>query len=127
MRAFDLAIRILTMTCCSHRSRNPQDWPLGYEPIDWRPGDSAIRYMERAIPQANPEQLRLDECLDGLSLSDLKGTRLENLYGLKLVGTDDLRRHILLDMKSSILHVYHHASFLKESLKETEGVLDDSL
>jgi len=117
-RALDLALRVLTMTCCSHRSRNPQDWPRGYEPIDWRSCDSAIKFMELAIPQVDPEPLRLDEICDELDPSELTAIGLE-LLGLELVGTDDLRKHMLLDQRLSKLHVFHFASFLKESLRET--------
>ena len=119
MRALDLALRILTMTSCSQRSRNPQEWPRGYEPIDWRPCKSAIRFMEAAIPRADPDQLRLDEIESKIATSELTAVALE-LLGFELVGTDDLRRHLLLDQNLSVLHVFHFASFLKESLNETQ-------
>lgn len=127
MRALDLAIRVLTMTCCSHRSLNPQEWRLGFEPIDWRRCDSAMEFMRLAIPQANPEQLRLGDYSDGLVFSEIEAVELEIGLGLRLVGTDDLRKHLLLDRESSILFVYHYASFLQESLKESQGDRDSML
>jgi hypothetical protein len=76
--------------------------------------------MGLAIPQADRGFSRLDDICDGLVSSEFTAVRLE-LVGLKLIGTDDLRRHLLLDQRLGVLHVFHFASFLKESLKETQG------
>lgn len=116
LRAFDLAMRVTTMTRCSSRSSIVAHIRPHLVPFVWRGSDSALEFMALAIPKGEP--LRLDE-ENFPALVGMTAHSLEKEHRLQLVGTDDLSKHLLLDGKCRLVHIYHHAGFLKECLLRT--------
>jgi len=118
LRAFDLAIRVLTMARCSSTTSPLVHWKHSLKPVVWRPSDSALNFMSSAVAHEGSPLILNDE---RLRFRDMAADCLENVHGLKLVGTDDIRMHLFLDGTESVLFVYHYASFLKEYLKMTRS------
>lgn len=59
---------------------------------------------------SRPRQIKFRE--------ELRADRLKKILGIKFRGTADLRDHLRLShtRRGLVLHVYHHAGFLKEQL-----------
>ena len=115
-RAFNLAVRVMTMINCSVESQS-----LGSETVVWRNDKSLQEFMASTFPIREHPSLSARD----LTFSDVKrlltAKRLKEIAGLKLQGTDDLRNHLHLDQKTGILQIYHHTSVLKEHLMATRA------
>jgi hypothetical protein len=121
-RAFNLAVRVMTMISCSVESQS-----LGSETVVWRNDKSLQEFMASTFPMREHPSLSERD----LTFSDVKrlltAKRLKEIAGLKLQGTDDLRNHLHLDQKTGVLQIYHHTSVLKEHLMATRASDQDQV
>jgi len=118
LRAFDLAIRVLTMVNCSLENPCSIPWKLGPEPIVWRSDYSLSKFMKSNFP--TKDRSSLSEKDGSLELKrKLAAKQLKKVLGLSFRGTDDLRNHLYLDSETRSVQIYHHTSFLKEHLRAT--------
>jgi hypothetical protein len=53
------------------------------------------------------------------AVRNLAATSLERDHGIKVVGTNNLHEHLLLDTTTKTLFIFHHISFLREYLIAT--------
>lgn len=119
-RSFDLALRILTMIECSPMGCPLVNWKPGFAPNPWYANDSARQYINKVFPRHPPfdPQRKYGQVI----LDKLAATSLVSRSKIKLVGTHDLQKHLLLDTvgRNRTLYIYHHVSFLREYLAATK-------
>jgi hypothetical protein len=113
-RAFNLAITIIVMIPCSeynpyyrHRMLDPM-----LAPASWDDDVSACEFVKSKIPTAaaSGQFCGISRTVPRLSVGVLEHA------GIKLIGTDDLRQHLLYDPVEKTLQIFHFASFLEELL-----------
>ncbi|KAJ3535332.1 hypothetical protein NM208_g7172 [Fusarium decemcellulare] len=115
-RAFNLALRVMTMVTCCLDNRSIDTLEAGLQPIAWRDSMSWKQFLSTAFPVINLEpndsrdatSRRIDELVTA--------RRLIKVARLRFVPTDELRNHLKLNRQDGTVELYHHAAFLKESL-----------
>lgn len=111
-RAIDLAAQVLSMVDCSSSHMSPALLEHGTEQFPWLSDMTLSQYFAESLPMS-----------DHPGLTDLKhkirARKLIKRARLRLQPTDDLRNHLRLNKKTSVVEVFHHAAFLKESLRLT--------
>jgi hypothetical protein len=117
-RAFNLAVRVMTMVQCSVESSSRVPWRGGYKPVVWHDDESLRTLMESAFRRKDPPSL--GDVHEFSIKSRLAAKTLKTVHGLKFQGTNDLRRHLLLDPETKTIHIFHYNSLLKEHLLETK-------
>ena len=123
-RAFNLAVKVMTMVSCAVGCSDLVPWKPGHTPIVWKDDESIRTLMVSTFPVRDPVSFHDDF---GCSIrTRLSGTRLSMIYGIRFRPTDDLRRHLLLDAEKRVVEIYHHTGFLKEHLLRTRDAVDDS-
>lgn len=113
-RAFALAVRVMTMARCSIESTSRAPWKGGFDPLVWRDDKSLQATIESAFYQKAPPSwgnMRSHSVKRRLAAKILK-----TVYGMRFQGTNDLRRHLLLDLETRTIQIFHHTSVLKEHL-----------
>lgn len=115
-RAFNLAVKVMTMVTCSGENQPADLFSAGSAPVEWRNGDSLAQFFESAFPiRDHPTLNEKDE--GGVDIkSQLKAVQLQSIAGLKFRGTDNLRDHLRMNQETGIVDLYHHTSVLKEHL-----------
>ncbi|KAI1414438.1 hypothetical protein F5Y13DRAFT_158548 [Hypoxylon sp. FL1857] len=122
-RAFGLAVRILTMLQCSVEDQPDGLLESGSQPAIWRSDQSFNQFINLALPRRNKVSFELqNENSPSVMLppASITAKRLKRVAKMRMVPTDDLRNHLLLDEKNGTLAVYHYTSVLKEHLKSSE-------
>jgi hypothetical protein len=120
-RAFDIAIRVMTMISPStdeHSGAGSLRWAA--PALGWRCDQSYDRFLEDTFPERECSDLNDVQASSIVIKSNLTARKLVKIAGLKLVGTNDLRNHLRLDAKTGTLEIYHYTSVLKEHLFETK-------
>jgi hypothetical protein len=127
-RAFNLAIKIMSMVTCSAENQPSGLLELGTQPLPWHSDSSAVEFMSRAFPAVGTGDLRVRD--DSGRIRDVKSAlsarRLKKIAGLRFQGTDDLRNHLRLDGKQGAVEIYHYTSVLKESLMASQSARDSA-
>lgn len=115
-RAFNLALKVMTMVTCSGENQPADLIDAGSEPVEWRNSDSLSQFVESAFPIRDHPTLN-DKDEAGIDVkSQLKAVQLQNIAGLKFRGTDNLRDHLRMNQETGVVELYHHTSVLKEHL-----------
>lgn len=127
-RAFNLAVRIMSMVKCSADNQPSGILELGTQPIRWHSDRSLADFMAKAFPQGDKGNLHVRD--DSGKIRDLRSTvtarRLKKVACLRFEGTDDLRNHLKMDVKEGVVEVFHCTSVLKEHLTahpDVQGVI----
>ncbi|RSM06547.1 hypothetical protein CEP52_005670 [Fusarium oligoseptatum] len=117
-RAFNLAVRIMSMVKCSADNQPSGLLELGTQPIQWHSNNSLVDFMAKVFPQADTGNLHVRD--DSGRIRDIKSTitarRLKKVARLRFQGTDDLRNHLKMDVKEGVVEIFHCTSVLKEHL-----------
>ncbi|KAI5917054.1 hypothetical protein F4810DRAFT_705211 [Camillea tinctor] len=118
-RAFNLAARIMTMLLCTVEGQSDGLLEAGSQPSIWHSDRSFNQFINAAIPKQG--QVRLGPCNDSIPQLDLPlgaitAKRLKKVAKLRLIPTNDLRDHLLLDSTNGTVALYHYTSVLKEHL-----------
>ncbi|RSL51315.1 hypothetical protein CEP53_008474 [Fusarium sp. AF-6] len=117
-RAFNLAVRIMSMVKCSADNQPSGLLELGTQPIQWHSNNSLVDFMAKVFPQADTGNLHVRDYSG--KIRDLKSTitarRLKKVACLRFQGTDDLRNHLKMDVKEGVVEIFHCTSVLKEHL-----------
>jgi hypothetical protein len=108
-RAFNLALRVLTMIESSGDDHSWQLCELGLKP--WHSGQTVQNFVELAIP--------IEQTPTAVINKQLSAKLLKRVAGLKFLGTDDLSDHLRFDQKRGFVHIYHQTAFLKMHLSAT--------
>ncbi|KAI1372763.1 hypothetical protein F4677DRAFT_241137 [Hypoxylon crocopeplum] len=118
-RAFNLATRVMTMLQCSVEGQSDGLLEAGSQPTIWRSDQSFNQFINSAIPKRS--QVSFESHNDTspsiiLPSSSITAKRLKTVAKLKLIPTDDVRDHLLLNERNGTVAVYHYTSVLKEHL-----------
>jgi hypothetical protein len=120
-RAFNLAVRIMTMVNCSIESQPSGLLEFASQPVPWRSDRSLTEFLTSTFPTRDHPSLNETE---GSRSPDIKSVltaeRLQNIAGLRFKATDDLKNHLKLNQNNGIVEIYHHTSVLKEHLIATK-------
>lgn len=91
----------------------------------WEGDVSFLHFMESAFNleshgiQAPEQQLRYREMIT--RKTSLKAWKLTKRYGIKIKGTENLLEHLVLDLETRTLKVFHQLSFLRAHLTKSKG------
>ncbi|KAI0376509.1 hypothetical protein F5Y04DRAFT_209145 [Hypomontagnella monticulosa] len=118
-RAFGLAVRVMTMIPCSLENQLEGLLETGLLPAVWRSDQSFNEFIHTTIPRGY--DVTFESGIDippnmSLPLGCITAKRLEKDGKLKIVPTDNLRDHLLLDEMNGTVAVYHYTSVLKQHL-----------
>ena len=112
--ALDLAGKVLYMVPCSSDAANSQDSAVlepGTNRAPWQSDFTICEYLFTCFPSPGDRPANLPR-----DLSDLNADRLSQL-GIVFIPTSDLSSHLKLNPKTMQVQIFHHASFLKASLR----------
>jgi hypothetical protein len=87
---------------------------VGVAPIPWRPGVSVDALVEEIFPRKSVSST-IEEILP-----ELRAKKLIKHAKLQMKGTNDVRRHLLLDKKEGIVWVFHQSTALRQLLRSSE-------
>ncbi|KAL7625219.1 hypothetical protein AAE478_004434 [Parahypoxylon ruwenzoriense] len=123
-RAFSLAIRVMTMMQCSIDDQSDGLLETGSQPIVWRGDQSFNQFISSAIPRRNQvsfeSQNDSPQCIK-LPTDSVTASRLKHVAKLRIIATNNLRNHLLLDERNGTISIYHYTSVLKEHLGMTQN------
>ncbi len=128
-RAFNTAVRILTMISCSAENQTGALLESGTQPITWSNNDSLTKFVTKSFPTTDHPSLN-DASQAGKAAtlkSSLEGKRLSKIARLSFRPTNDLANHLRLDADGGYVEIFHHTRVLKEyliSTKEERGKED---
>jgi len=110
-RAFDLAVRVMTMVDCSAENQS------GSDILVWG-DDKSFQDLVRSIGSTrNHPVLAGDEERSLDPKEQLSAIRLKKSAHIKFRGTDDIKNHLRLEGKT--VEIFHHTTVLKEHLRLT--------
>ncbi|KAI1423758.1 hypothetical protein F5Y12DRAFT_514736 [Xylaria sp. FL1777] len=129
-RAFDLAVRTMTMVNCATEGDLLRQQESGTVPLIWRDGSTLASFLHEAFPwqvQHVSQKVELinDKGPAGKASqvkASLTAELLKKVAKLTLEPTDDLKDHLKMDIEKRELKIYHHTSVLKEHLAATMEV-----
>ncbi|XXH00872.1 hypothetical protein Hte_007223 [Hypoxylon texense] len=110
----------MTMLTCSAEGQSDGLLETGSQPTPWRGDQSFNQFNSSAILRQTPVSF---ESVDNSSLSitlppaSITAKRLKKLAKLKIIPTNDLRNHLLLDERDGTVAIYHYTSVLKQHLQ----------
>lgn len=96
----------------------------GSHHVRWEKDVSFLYFMENAFKlgsqqiQTHEQQRRRAETM--ARKTSLKAWKLTKRYGIKIRGTDNLLEHLVLDLKTMTLKVFHQVSFLRAHLAKSK-------
>jgi hypothetical protein len=79
----------------------------------WRDGMSADAFVNEVFPRGS-----MSSDVRGV-LADLNAKKLTKYAKLRLKATNDIRRHLVLDLKERVVWIFHHSTVLRETLLAT--------
>jgi hypothetical protein len=118
-RAFDLALRAMTMVTCSLEATPIDTLEAGLRPMPWKQDLSWTQFISSAFPTAEYAGLGTHD--EGAATyrqinERVTARRLLKVARLRFVPTNELGNHLKLNQKEGTVELYHHTSFLKEIL-----------
>ncbi|RYP82363.1 hypothetical protein DL769_001688 [Monosporascus sp. CRB-8-3] len=122
-RAFNIAVKIMSMVTCSAENQPSGLLELGTQPLPWRDDTSFASFITRAFPSVDIGDLEIKD--NWGKTTDVKSAitarRLKKIAALSFRGTDDLRNHLRLDARNGVVEIYHYTSVLKENLMASQS------
>lgn len=120
-RAINLAVKVMAMVNCSAQRQSSGLLEHGLSQAPWRSDVTLAQFLVDIFPMTDHPSLNDDDLKGSMDLkAALMAKKLKKRIGLKLLPTDDLRRHLKLDRKTRVVEIYHHTAFLKEHLRLTK-------
>jgi hypothetical protein len=117
-RAFNIAVKVMSMLTCSAENQLSGLLEHGTQPIPWPTDSSLIQFIFSIFPTSHHSSLneKDNSGKSGDIKSALTARRLKKIAGLRFQATDNLRDHLKLDAKKGVVEIYHYTSVLKEHL-----------
>lgn len=119
-RAFNIAARIMTMLTCSTEGQSDGLLEAGSQPTPWYNDQSFNQFINSAISKQNTVAFELHDSAPlsmKLPPGSITAKRLRKLAKLKIIPTNDLRNHLLLDETGGTVSIYHYTSILRQQLR----------
>jgi hypothetical protein len=121
-RAFNVGVKVLSMVNCSNENHQLDLLELGGASNAWNTGSSFSQFIAAAFPTTDHPTLNETQGSRGENiLGKLNAEILQRNAGLKLLPTEDLSRHLKLDIHSGVVEIFHFTAFLKEHLIATKS------
>ncbi|KAL9620396.1 MAG: hypothetical protein Q9160_005096 [Pyrenula sp. 1 TL-2023] len=119
--AVDLALRVMTMVNYSGSGRGWNLLEAGLYQSPWRDDCSVGEFLSDCFPTTEHPELNDETGFAYLDIRrSLRANKLQKHAGFKFRGTNNIRRHLMLDRKINVVEIFHHTSFLKEHLRLTK-------
>ncbi|RYO90479.1 hypothetical protein DL763_005328 [Monosporascus cannonballus] len=122
-RAFNIAVKIMSMVTCSAENQPSGLLELGTQPLPWHDDTSFASFITRAFPRVDIGDLEIKD--NSGKTTDVKSAitarRVKKTAALSFRGTDDLRNHLRLDARNGVVEIYHYTSVLKEHLMASQS------
>lgn len=119
--AVNLAIRVMVMVNCSAQRQSTGLSEYGAYSILWRSDVTFSQFISSIFPLADHPDLNNDDPESSIAMKTaLRARKLIKRAGLTIQPTNDLRSHLKLNRKNSVVEIYHHTAFLKEHLRLTK-------
>ncbi|KAK0627982.1 hypothetical protein B0T14DRAFT_513624 [Immersiella caudata] len=128
-RAFELAVRIMTMTslsCDNSQEGFPAEATWDVEdkqaeaPQTWQEVDTLSGAMNKLFISRIHPSLQSSDSQSSIIRRNLTVVNLKRIAALRIEGTDNLQRHLRLDTTAGVVQIFHHTNFLKEHLLATK-------
>ncbi|KAF4451533.1 hypothetical protein F53441_5490 [Fusarium austroafricanum] len=115
-RALDLALRVMTMITCSLEAKSVDTLEAGLQPVTWAHDMTWPEFVSSVYPTT--AYTGLDEGAATFRRINERVTarRLLKVARLRFVPTNELSNHLKLNQKEGTVELFHHTSFLKETL-----------
>ncbi|KAI1212534.1 uncharacterized protein F4807DRAFT_340318 [Annulohypoxylon truncatum] len=123
-RAFGLAARIISMVQCSAENQSDGLLEAGTQPSTWHSDRSFKDFMESVFHKREQPALNSndDVALSAkIHLASVTAKRLRKVANLKIIPTNDLRNHLLLNDADGTVAIYHYTGVLKEHILASRG------
>ncbi|KAI6080237.1 hypothetical protein F4821DRAFT_273972 [Hypoxylon rubiginosum] len=122
-----LVVKVLAMVDCSALHHSSDRLEKGGSRIHWKDDVPFAKYLQDIFPTGTHPFLSYpDSSETGAIKSQLKATKLQKRLEITFRATHDIRNHLRLYRKENVLEIYHHAAFLKEQLRLTRSIDDQS-
>lgn len=108
IRSFDLAMRVLTTLECGPSSHLRTATTEPYSKHVWTDDETAISFVQSAFDMKVPQAVR-PFTPTAKKLRD---------FGITVLGTDNLRDHLLYSPGSKTLQIFRFTAFLREHLRQ---------
>ncbi|RYO83798.1 hypothetical protein DL766_001420 [Monosporascus sp. MC13-8B] len=122
-RAFNIAVKIMSMVTCSAENQPSGLLELGTQPLPWHDDTSFASFITRAFPRVDIGDLEIKD--NSGKTTDVKSAitarGVKKIAALSFQGTDDLRNHLRLDARNGAVEIYHYTSVLKEHLMASQS------
>ena len=119
-RAFNLAARIISMVQASAENLSDGLLEAGIQPAIWHSDRSFINFIDLVFRKKEHPALNSGGDVAALTTNKLAliaAKRLKKVARLKIIPTNDLSNHLLLDEKHGTVAIFHYTSVLKEHLR----------
>lgn len=116
-RAFNLAMRVLSMVGCCIEHQGGGLLESGIDPCVWQSDQSPLDFITAVFPVREHPSLNDENQASTDIKAELSAVRLKQIAGLKFEGTAELREHLRLDSRAGVVKIYHYTSVLKEHLR----------
>ncbi|KAL6406835.1 hypothetical protein AUP68_09643 [Ilyonectria robusta] len=109
-----MAIRAMFMLDPAVADSHGEGFRIGhYRPISWQPSESFQEFVLNSLPKASVTALD--------DIKSIKAWKLKSRFGIKFMGTDNITKHLLLDVDNKVLYLFHHTSYLNAHLRRSEA------
>lgn len=120
--AVNLGLRVMTMINCTVGG---QSWNLleaGLYQSPWKNDSNIGEFLNDCFPTTEHPELNDEMEFSYLDIRRaLRANKLQKHAGIKFRGTNNIRRHLMLDRKTNVVEIFHHTSFIKEHLRLTKN------
>lgn len=124
--AVNLALRAMTMINYTINDRGCNLLEAGLYQSPWSNDSRIGEFLNGCFPTSEHPELNNETEVSYLDIRRaLKARKLQKHAGIKFRGTNNIRRHLMLDRKTNIVEIFHHTSFLKEHLRLTKDCVND--
>lgn len=124
--AVSLTLRVMTMINYTASGRGWNLLEAGLYQSPWRSDSTIGEFLNECFPKT--EHPELNDQTEGSYIDirrALRARKLQKHAGIKFRGTNNIRRHLMLDRKTSVVELFHHTSFIKEHLRATKDDAND--
>ncbi|KAL6922380.1 hypothetical protein FSHL1_006339 [Fusarium sambucinum] len=115
-RALDLALRVMTMITCSLEARSADTLEAGLQPATWAHDMTWPQFISSVFPTTDYSGLEEGAATFRQINDRVTARRLSKVARLSFVPTNELSNHLKLNQKDGTVELFHHTSFLKETL-----------
>ena len=123
--AVRLAVQALLMVDCSAPQASAGELESGDNTQAWSETQPLQDFIEKRLPRTdNPIFANTDANVVRESARVVTGAELSQRARLRFKGTNDISRHLHLDIRNRVVEIFHYTSFLKEYLLSTKDPLN---